>query len=130
MLLVLTIVLALVSSALLAWYFHSRDLRPEPARAIWATFGLGVVIIAPVLLVDWPIVGLLERLGLRPELGGTADAFLVAAIPEEFFKFVVLWFFASRRRWFDEPMDGIVYGVIASLGFATLENIQIGRAHV
>ena len=28
-----------------------------------------------------------------------------------------------RNRAFDEPMDGIVYGVVASLGFATLENI-------
>src|ERR1051326_3664445 len=27
-----------------------------------------------------------------------------------------------RSREFDEPMDGIVYGAVASLGFASLEN--------
>ena len=29
-----------------------------------------------------------------------------------------------REKEFNEPMDGIVYGVTASLGFATLENID------
>ncbi len=58
-----------------------------------------------------------------PYLYGLADAFLCAAIPEEFFKFLVLSRYASRHKEFNEPMDGIVYGVAASLGFATLENI-------
>jgi RsiW-degrading membrane proteinase PrsW (M82 family) len=38
--------------------------------------------------------------------------------------------FAVRRREFDEPVDGIVYGIVASLGFAAAENIRyfaIGR---
>ena len=122
MILVVTAFAALVPSALLAWYFHSRDHRPEPARAVWTSFGLGVAAILPVLLVDWPIMTALGHLG-SPALTGTAEAFLVAAIPEEFFKFAVLFWWARRRRWFDEPMDGMVYGVIVSLGFATLENL-------
>ncbi|MBN1771423.1 MAG: PrsW family intramembrane metalloprotease [Deltaproteobacteria bacterium] len=122
MILAVTALAALVPSALLAWYFHSRDHRPEPARAVWGSFGLGVLAILPVLLVDWPIAAALEQLGPSP-LTGTAEAFLVAAIPEEFFKFAVLFWYARRRRWFDEPMDGMVYGVIVSLGFATLENL-------
>lgn len=122
MILVVTAFAALVPSALLAWYFHSRDHRPEPARAVWASFGLGVAAILPVLLVDWPIMTAVGRIS-SPALTGTAEAFLVAAIPEEFFKFAVLFWWARRRRWFDEPMDGMVYGVIVSLGFATLENL-------
>ncbi len=38
--------------------------------------------------------------------------------------------FAIRRPEFDEPVDGIVYGIVASLGFAAAENIRyfaIGR---
>ena len=123
MILVLTAVSALVPSILLAWYFYSRDLRPEPARAVWATFGLGVLSIAPTLLADWPINKLFVSHLAHPLVTGPAEAFLVAAIPEEFFKFAVLYWYARRRRWFDEPMDGVVYGAIASLGFATLENI-------
>src|SRR5690606_17926568 len=49
-------------------------------------------------------------------------AFLYAAIPEEFFKLTVLLFYSLRRREFDEPMDGLVYGAVAAQGFAALEN--------
>ena len=38
--------------------------------------------------------------------------------------FLVLYYFILREKEFNEPMDGIVYGVTASLGFATLENID------
>jgi hypothetical protein len=48
---------------------------------------------------------------------------VVAAAVEEGFKFLVLWFYSARHDAFDEPMDGIVYGVAASLGFAALENV-------
>jgi RsiW-degrading membrane proteinase PrsW (M82 family) len=48
---------------------------------------------------------------------------VLAAIPEECFKFLVLRGYSSRRPSFDEPMDGVVYGAAASLGFATFENI-------
>jgi RsiW-degrading membrane proteinase PrsW (M82 family) len=38
--------------------------------------------------------------------------------------------FAARRKEFDEPIDGVVYGIVSSLGFAAAENFQffaIGR---
>jgi RsiW-degrading membrane proteinase PrsW (M82 family) len=114
---------ALVPSVLLAWFFYSRDLRREPARAVWATFGLGVLSIAPTLLVAWPVSKFLIDAIAEPLAKGPAEAFLTAAVPEEFFKFSVLFWYARRRRWFDEPMDGVVYGATASLGFATLENV-------
>ena len=37
---------------------------------------------------------------------------------------VVIVFFCTRKDEFDEPMDGLVYGVAASLGFAAYENIE------
>jgi protease PrsW len=123
MMLAFTAVSALIPSILLAWYFYSRDLQPEPARAVWATFGLGVLSIIPTLLVDWPISAHFVNGLSDPFAIGTAEAFCVAAIPEEFFKFSVLYWYSRRRKWFDEPMDGVVYGATAALGFATLENI-------
>lgn len=113
---------AVVPSLLLIWYFHRRDVNPEPGRVVWTTFFLGVLTVIPVLLVDWPIAAALGH-PASPIAAGFGEAFFVAAIPEEFFKFLVLWLYASRHKEFDEPMDGIVYGAIASLGFATFENI-------
>ncbi len=113
---------AIVPSVLLVWYFHARDAYPEPARVIWATFGFGVLAVIPVLAVGIPIhlaIATIEH----PVLASGLEAFFVAAIPEEFFKLVVLLLYCTRKQAFDEPMDGVVYGVVASLGFAALENI-------
>ena len=41
---------------------------------------------------------------------------------EELSKFAVLYLFCRTWNDFDEPMDGLVYGVCASLGFAAIEN--------
>ena len=113
---------ALAPSLLLVTFFHRRDVFPEPPAVLWRTFGLGILIVLPVLAVALPLDALAEQVE-NPLLYGLASAFLGAAIPEEFFKFVVLYFYAARHMEFDEPMDGLVYGATASLGFATLENI-------
>ena len=51
------------------------------------------------------------------------DNFIRAAFVEEFFKFCVIVFYCTRKTAFDEPMDGLIYGAAASLGFAAYENI-------
>ena len=50
------------------------------------------------------------------------SSFLAPAWGEELLKFIILYFVVLRRNEFNEPMDGIVYGVTVSLGFATYEN--------
>ena len=50
-------------------------------------------------------------------------AFFSAAIPEEFSKFVILFLLIWWSKDFNERMDGIVYAVCVSMGFATIENI-------
>lgn len=116
---------ALVPSALLMWFFHSRDVHPEPAGVLWATFLIGVAAIVPIAIAAEILRSAVKLIHAEDiYLGGAMRAFFVAAIPEEFFKYQVLTRYAMRHREFDEPMDGIVYGVAASLGFATFENIQ------
>ncbi len=112
---------AVVPSLLLVWYFHRRDVFREPARDLWLSFGGGILVVLPVLAIAVPVEWLIAGTS-SPLLYGLAAAFLQAAIPEELFKLVVLWVVA-RRAAFDEPIDGVVYGVAASMGFATLENI-------
>jgi RsiW-degrading membrane proteinase PrsW (M82 family) len=117
----ITLALAIVPSWLLVRYFHDRDLYPEPPKVIWTTFAFGALITVPVLIVVFPAMILLPQAeGFVPF--AVQYAFLYAAIPEEFFKLLVLLGYSLRRREFDEPMDGLVYGVVAALGFAALEN--------
>jgi RsiW-degrading membrane proteinase PrsW (M82 family) len=122
-----TAVSAVIPSLLLIWYFWARDAQPEPGRVLWATFGLGVLSIIPVLMIELPLTSLLKHLG-DPWLRAVLDGFIGAAAPEEGLKLAVLLLYCERHPAFDEPMDGIVYGSVASLGFATLENVlYIGK---
>jgi uncharacterized membrane protein required for colicin V production len=121
----LTIPAAVLPSLLLIWYFYSRDVFPEPRGLLLKTFGLGCLTVLPVLLVGLPVYFLvvMPLAAVSPAAGAVAAAVLTAAIPEEFFKFLVVVRYCSRQPEFDEPMDGVVYGAVASLGFATLENV-------
>jgi RsiW-degrading membrane proteinase PrsW (M82 family) len=118
----LTILSAVVPSLLLLWYFYKRDLNPEPRGVLIKTFLLGIVIVVPVIVFALPLWLFNSHLN-HPMLAGLYCALLCAAVPEEFFKYLVVTRYNARHPAFDEPMDGVVYGAAASLGFATLENV-------
>jgi len=102
-------------------YFYTRDLHREPRFVLAWTFILGVLAIGPVLLVALPLSLALPR-SAGPLAAALYEAFALAAIPEEFFKLLVVKRYSARRPSFNEPMDGLVYGATAALGFAALEN--------
>ena len=122
MLLIITSILTIVPTILLLQYFYKRDLNPEPREVLIQTFLRGIFIIPAVVIVSYAFRIFLSD-GMNPTLHGLYRAFLCAALPEEFFKFWVVIRYSSRHSAFDEPMDGILYGAVASLGFATFENI-------
>jgi protease PrsW len=118
---------AIVPSLLIMRYFHSRDRTPAPRRVLWATFGLGVLSVFGILFVGTyePIVSSIRN----PYIRGVADAFFLAAIPEEALKLLVLVRFCARKKEYNEPLDGLVYGAAVSLGFATFENVLYVAEH-
>ena len=121
MLYVLLFAAAVLPALLLVWFFHARDTFPEPPRVLWATFGLGCLSVIPAVALGMTIEPVLQT---RDALSVAAfQAFVIAALCEEASKLSVLVGYSFRRSEFDEPMDGIVYGAAASLGFAGLENV-------
>jgi len=120
--LVVTAAFALIPILLLLRYFRTRDVHPEPRRVLRQTFWLGVLSVIPVILLALPFTFFVPR-SSSVTVTALYLAFLTAAIPEELLKLLVVTRFCARRPSFDEPMDGIVYGVTAALGFAALENI-------
>lgn len=116
---------ALIPAIVLLGYIYWRDRKsPEPIWQLVKATALGVVSIGVSLCISRP----LQEMGFIPEdiytIGDAINvAFLGAAIPEELAKFALLWFFLRNNRHFDERMDGIVYAVCVSLGFAGLENV-------
>jgi len=115
---------AVVPTLLLVWYYYRQDKRkPEPKGLITGIFLLGIVVTFPVIVVE-VLLGNFERvLSQIPVVYHFFRAFVVAALCEEWFKLLIVKHVAYRTVHFDEIMDGIVYTVTASLGFACLENI-------
>ena len=115
------IAVTLLPSILIFYYIYTHDEHPEPKGLILRVAIFGALASIPVLIVVLP----LKSLGLPSDKFQSAlyIAFVLAAIPEEFFKFNAFYSQVKDKPAFDEPFDGIIYGVTASLGFATLENI-------
>ena len=117
-----TILMAVLPSVLLVRYFIKKDVYTEPTRVIISTFLWGIVITVPLIFIEH---ALMPPSTTMANLMSRAmyQAFVVAAGPEEFLKYLVFALYCLRHKEFDEPMDGIVYGAVVSLGFATFENI-------
>ena len=113
---------AILPAALILWYVYKRDQFPEPPRVVFITLLLGAGISFPLGILIFATEGFLETLNFGAESSNFFMSFIRAAFLEEAMKFFVLIFYCLRLDVFDEPMDALVYGVAASLGFAVLEN--------
>lgn len=101
-------------------YFVDRYDR-EPVKLLVKTFIGGALIVFPTILLESFLSTFNIFTGL---LGAAYTAFIVAGFSEEFFKRFVVMKMDYNNPAYDERLDGIVYCVMASLGFATIENIM------
>lgn len=114
----------LLPAVLLLVFIYRKDLHPEPLHIVVKGFLTGMGIALPISLVEMLIDGVLAPLVMIPLLGAAVQAFCVAAIPEETGKLLAMrWLVGRYPHEMDERMDGIVYAVSISMGFAGLENI-------
>ncbi len=104
-------------------YVYVRDkYEREPLGLLLKTLLAGALTTIPIMLVGaWMTKFEVYFSGLQ---SAAYNAFIVAALNEEFFKFAALYFIIWRHKEFDEKYDGIVYAVFVSLGFALVENIM------
>lgn len=101
-------------------YLSDRSDR-EPTKLLLLTYLLGALAVIPSIFVE----ELLIKLNVFTGIGKAFfNAFIVAAMTEEFFKRLVVLKVPYRTSYFNEKLDGIVYCVFAALGFATVENIM------
>lgn len=106
---------------LLMYIYHQDKKAPEPTDLLFKSFRYGILSAIVVMLVLSPF-GSDELPGNFSE--SLKVSFLLAGIPEEFFKWLFLYILIWNSPQFDEYIDGLVYAVFISLGFACLENIM------
>jgi protease PrsW len=121
--LLVLIVAILPGLAIAYWIIRQDKYEKEPWRLTIGSFVCGMLSTAPAVAI---------QLMLRPD--GDPDApetllqslvfcIFVVSLTEELSKFTFLRLYAYTSEEFNEPMDGIVYSVLISMGFATLENV-------
>lgn len=123
---VLLALVAFLPSVALLYFFYSADhYEPEPRGHVVAAVALGALAtVAAGLLV--PLLAAAvgpDFLALGGLPGRAVEAFALEGLPEEALKWAVMWLVIYRWREFDEPLDGVIYGVAVALGFGTLENV-------
>lgn len=117
------IVVALAPIVFLAWFIYTRDrYEREPRRLIVKTFLVGAILVVPVVIAE--VLGTLFLPPSTDPLALFLHFLLAVALVEESSKYLAVRLSVYGSREFNEPMDGLVYGAIAGLGFAAPENLM------
>lgn len=109
----------------LTWlsYYLRKDVHPESNSMVLKIFIFGTLVTLPVFFIQIGLNFLLDKISLPGVISSILYWFVIIAFTEELFKFLVIKTKVLASPELDEPLDIMLYMVIAALGFATLENI-------
>ncbi|WP_049971726.1 PrsW family intramembrane metalloprotease [Haladaptatus cibarius] len=105
--------------ALAAYIWHADVTMSEPLPLLVGTFLLGVLFAGFAAIFNSYTQPLFSWI---PLVGSALFFYIVVGPIEETVKLLAVRLFAFRSDRFDAVIDGAVYGAMAGLGFATIEN--------
>jgi RsiW-degrading membrane proteinase PrsW (M82 family) len=120
---------AVAPALLFLWLVIATDERPGPPIRVWSAFFLGAASISLLGVVRGPFARIVVGPD-HPWLDQALHSLLAVAAPEEIVKVLVIVAVSFKRRTFADPMDTVVYGAAAGLGFAAYENLAYLVQHV
>ena len=113
---------AVAPALLILWLVVAAGERPGPPAKVWIAFLLGAASISLLGVVRAPFTSMSVAPD-NPWLAQVLHSVFGVALPEEAVKILVIVAVTARRRPFADPMDTVVYGAAAGLGFAAYENL-------
>jgi len=113
---------AVAPALLMLWIVIAAGEHPGSPVKVWAAFLLGAASISLLGLLRAPFTRLISA-PETPWLAQAMHSVFGVALPEEAVKILVIAAVTARRRPFADPMDTVVYGAAAGLGFAAYENL-------
>lgn len=136
---IIAFLLALLPAGLFLWLWYlRRSDRPVLGQTVALAFGVGMALVIPAFWVEdfarsvWQSVSpssahyfegaLLPLLTVRDIFLPALATFLIVALTEEGLRYLVLRAWVRFHTQVDQVFDGLVLGVAAGIGFATLEN--------
>jgi RsiW-degrading membrane proteinase PrsW (M82 family) len=113
---------AVAPALLMLWLVIAAGERPGPPAKVWTAFLLGATSISLLRFARAPFASILAA-PENPWVAQALHSVFGVALPEEAVKILVIVAVSARRRPFGDPMDTVVYGAAAGLGFAAYENL-------
>ncbi|MEK7193326.1 MAG: PrsW family glutamic-type intramembrane protease [Patescibacteria group bacterium] len=125
---IFTLVLAFLPGFAWLFFYLQEDLHPEPKRLILKTFILGgifaLIALVTELLFDCGANQFQNCLTQKTDIRNVIlPSLIIFSLIEEFFKFGAAYFSIHKDPAFNEPVDAMIYAIVAALGFATVENL-------
>ena len=120
---------ALLPSIIWLLFFLQEDQHPEPNRLVIKVFFFGVASAGLALFLEKFFIELMGATTLLAGFTGGQFAsggiviFAVIALIEEYVKYLAVRASVLRDPEFNEPVDAMLYMVVAALGFAAAENV-------
>lgn len=121
---ILLLVAVLPPFLILRYYYNQDKAKPEPVGLIVKVFAWGCFLVLPAIILELIAEKFFYSISFDYFIFYLAlKSFIIAGLIEEWLKRLAVKKVAYNNPHFDEVMDGIVYAIVVSLGFATIENI-------
>ncbi len=119
------LLLAIAPALAICLFIYFKDKHEkEPLKLLLISFFLGVISVIPTLILS-KVGEMIFNFDAFSNsiIFSFASCFIGIGLVEEYSKFIFVRYYTYKKKDFNEPFDGIVYCVMVSMGFATLENI-------
>lgn len=127
------VLLGFLPSLIWLSFYLKKDRHPEPNSMIIKIFLWGMLLAPLAVILELGLTWLLEPSNSYLNLVANQPsgvffkivlaATLVPALVEEYLKYAVVKLKILKNSVFDEPIDAMLYCLIAGLGFAAIENL-------
>jgi len=119
------ILFGLAPSIIWLLFYLRKDVHPESNSMVIKIFFYGMLSALPAIFLEIGAFKAFAELNLPLIYLTILNTFIGVALIEEMIKFLVVKEKVLSSAEFDEPIDAMLYMIIAALGFAASENILI-----
>lgn len=124
MIILFYLIIGLIPGLFWLWFYWLKDRkRPEPLGLLAKVFFFGMLATIPAIIVEVIADSSIQFSVSEDTVSILVGMFLVVAPIEEYVKYMVVKKFVYDKNKFNEAFDGITYAIVASLGFASFENV-------
>jgi RsiW-degrading membrane proteinase PrsW (M82 family) len=118
----LFVILGLLPSFAWLIFFLKEDSHPEPKKMIARVFVMGALMAFVAVALQFLLKEIFHSNQINEYQPFSLFCF---SLIEEIVKFLAAYSIIRKNKFFDEPIDAMIYIITAALGFAMAENIAI-----